>query len=538
MRSLLSLLVMALVLPFVVAAAGSADAEFCAEVQPSTATTEACELTGAVSELARNEAERFTGFEPTMQAGPTGDLYYATTDTNGVAVGFGAGVARSLDAGASWEDVTPQLGDQTMPPETNDPYVYVDPWTGRVFSFHMAPILLCSILSFSDDQGATWTTNPVGCGPTGVWDHQTMVAAPPTAGVQTVGYDNVLVQCVNAIYAAMCARSLDGGMTWLDGQPAYLNENVTTGCGAQHGHLASEADGTIYLPTSECGTAPVVYISRDSGFSWERHQVSDIDMPFQDPTVAVDGAGTIWVSFQDQTGALFLSHSSDDGATWSPAVRITPEGTIATKPAMVAGDAGRIAIAYPGTDDVGSWAEIDAMSDEELRALVWGGFVTVATDAAASDAVFTTVEVTGADPLMRGYACGSEGRCSWQVDFIETTVTPDGQVFASFSDGCIRACVTDPAVPDDAGAVGAAVAITFPLEQLDLCETTCARFLPADATASATASTAALTSPALVPAPIPHVAFPTGWLAEVDARNLSPEATAERRAWASGTARR
>ncbi len=542
MRSLLTLLVAALLLPFVVAADATVPSPYCTTYQPASETSGDCALDGQVSELHRTSRDRFTGFEPTMHSGPTGDLYFATTDSDGVAVGFGAGVARSLDAGASWTDVTPTLNGREMPPETNDPYVYVDPWTGRVFSFHMSPILLCSILSFSDDQGATWTTNPVGCGPTGAWDHQTMVAAPPTEGVTTLGYDDVLVQCVNAIYAAMCARSLDGGLTWQHGTPAYVNEGlVATGgdCGAQHGHLASEADGTIYLPTSECATVPVIYISRDSGLTWERHQVSDTDMPFQDPTVAVDGAGTIWVSFQDQTGALLLTHSVDDGATWTPEVRITPPGTIGTKPAMIAGDDGHIAVAFPGTDDAGSWAEIDAMTDEEQRALVWGGFVTVATDAAAPDAVFTTVEVTGADPLMRGYACTSEGRCSWQVDFIETTLTPDGQVFASFSDGCIRTCTTDPTVADDAGDVGAGVAIGFPLAELDLCADVCARFLGADALATAPGAAPTAAS-GLSPATVAFSAadLPASWLAEVEALRTSPQVAADRAAWASGTARR
>lgn len=534
------LVVATLLLPFLIATATSTGAnEHCATYTPSTEATDACELEGEVSRLMQDPVTPFTGFEPTMHAGPDGDLYYALSDTNGVAIGFGAGVARSLDAGATWEEVSPRFQNRRIPPETNDPYVYVDPWTGRVFNFHMSPILTCSILSWSDDQGETWTTNPAGCGPTGVWDHQTIVAAPPTEGTDLLGdYPNVVVQCVNAIYAAVCARSLDGGLTWTHGTPVHVNDAVTDEwvndnyqCGAQHGHLASDSDGTIYLPTSQCGRHPVVFISRDSGLTWERSQVSERDMPFQDPTVAVDGAGVIWVAFQDQEGVLWLSHSADGGANWSDEVRITPPGVIGTKPAMVAGDAGRIAVAYPGTDDVASFSAIGGLSQEEQRQLVWGGFWTVSTNALDPDPTFTTVEATGDDPLMRGNACVSEGRCDFQVDFIEATVTPDGQVFASLSDGCIRACVTTPGADNDAGRVGAAVAITFDLTDLDLCAATCHRFrraaeIEAGSTRAAPIAAETLTTTAADPA--------SAWFGPTELAELSDLAAAERAQWAAG----
>ena len=537
-RRLLAALTAALLLPFLVATSHGSPSEFCTTFTPSTGEVGECDTDGATSRLRQNPQAPFTGFEPTMQSGPEGDLYYATTSTPGVAVGFKAGVARSTDGGASWKDVTPTINGRTVPPETNDPYVYVDPWTGRVFSFHMAPILLCSILSFSDDQGASWTTNPVGCGPTGVWDHQTIVAAPPTAGVQTVGYDNVLVQCVNAIYAAMCARSLDGGLTWANGVPAYVNTfgaQQGSVCGAQHGHLASEADGTIYLPTSECGTVPVVYISRDSGLTWERSRVSTRRMPFQDPTVAVDAAGTIHAAYQDRDGVLWMASSTDDGATWSDEVRITPPGTIGTKPAMVAGDAGRVAIAYPGTDDVASFGAIAGLTPDQRARLVWGGFWTVTDAAGQPDATFTTVEATGADPLMRGNACDGGGRCTFQVDFIEATLTPDGQVWASFSDGCVAGCVTNPTGANDAGSVGHAVAVTIPLDLLDLCDATCSRFEGSEVAAGTRTDARA---PLRVETLSSLDALPPAWEAQVRVLREAPQLAAERLSWVSGDAQR
>ena len=181
----------------------------------------------------------FESFEPTIAGTATGDLYFSTTPVCGVAVGWMASIARSDEGGWTWKDVGPTLPTgHSNPPETNDPYIYVDQTTGRVFQFHMSPILLCSMMAWSDDAGATWSHNPVGCSPTGAWDHQTMVAARPRL-LPTVDYPNVLHQCVSAVAATMCARSLNGGMTWSTETPVHPNPGPSDDavCGTQHGHL-------------------------------------------------------------------------------------------------------------------------------------------------------------------------------------------------------------------------------------------------------------------------------------------------------------
>ena len=88
--------------------------------------------------------EGFETFEPTLGATSNGDLYFSTTPDAGVAIGWRASIARSIDRGRSWRDVGPTLASFSNPPETNDPYVYVDPATNRIFTMHMSPILTCS----------------------------------------------------------------------------------------------------------------------------------------------------------------------------------------------------------------------------------------------------------------------------------------------------------------------------------------------------------------------------------------------------------
>ncbi|MDQ4065518.1 MAG: glycoside hydrolase [Actinomycetota bacterium] len=395
-------------------------------------------------------------FEPTLGATANGDLYFSITPSSpGVAIGWTASTAKSTDGGKNWADIGPKVGDETMPPETNDPYIYVDPGTGRIFQFHMSPILTCSILSWSDDGGKTWQTNPVGCSPTGVWDHQTIVAAKPRT-VETSGYPNVLVQCVNAVYALMCARSLDGGSTWLPVEPVYINDYlVTGGCGAQTGHLTAAPDGTIYLPTSVCGTNPTVFISKDDGATWTRSVMSKMDTPFVDPSVSVDSKGNVYGTWIDNKGFLHMAVRRNSGKSWSKSVEVAPKWT-ANMPVIVAGDPGKIVVAYPSTNDLRNGYETKGYSmrggdPNVVRKVAWGANLTVSTNALDAKPSFETVVATGSDPLGRGAVCVAATRCDILVDFIEAVIGPDGRPYAAFVDGCTGKCSKSADAPNDPG---------------------------------------------------------------------------------------
>lgn len=398
------------------------------------------EPVGAVFELGAE------AFEPTLGATSDGALYYAAT-AGGVAVGFEPLVMKSADGGKTWEDVSPRLPTgHAVPPETNDPYVYVDPMTDRVFQFAMAPILVCSVLSWSDDGGATWTTNPHGCFTSPPWDHQTMVAAKPTT-LPTVGYPSVLHQCVNSVYASVCSRSLDGGLTWTPGQPPFRGVEAEGQCGGLHGHLKAGPDGSVYLPKDHCG-APMLGISRDDGTTWTTVKVADATVGNGDPTVAVDAAGNVYYAFVDEAGLLQLVVSTDGGETWTEPVVASPPGVTAALPAMAAGADGKIVLAYPGTPDLG---EEGYAADEDTHAAArWNGYLTMSLDAAGATPTFVTTRVNDADkPLVRG-ECGTV-RCPGFVDFMDVIIGPDGKPYASFVDACSAECEAASEPENDSG---------------------------------------------------------------------------------------
>ena len=488
--SLLAVLVVTLIAGVIPSSAvGAAVPPVCETVQDG-AVLGACEVSGQVLSVGEKT------FEPTMGAAPDGSLYFATTPGSGVAVGFGAGISRSADGGATWEDVSATVAGRRVPLETNDPYIYVDPSTGRIFEFHMSPILACSTLSYSDDAGQTWVTNPAGCGPTGAWDHQTMVAAAPR-NLPTNGYPNILHQCVNAVYAEMCSRSLDGGLTWSPSTVAWPNDKARPElvCGTQTGHLQAAPDGTLYLPTSDCATFPTVAVSRDDGLTWERVKVADIAMPFDDPAVAVDASGNVYVAFTDTIGQLYLSVSRDSGRTYSTPVKAASNQVDAAKLAMTVGDDGKIAIAHVATGGIPG-QEAGKGDLEDRQAVRWGAFLTTSLDALAESPTFTTVEATGTDPLFNNAAaCGPGLRCAYIVDFIEATVTPDGRPFGAFVDGCTGDCATTPGAQNNVpGNQGIGVVATV---DVDLCAERCPRFGPAPPSPpTATAPVPAGTGPA------------------------------------------
>ncbi|MDQ3646157.1 MAG: glycoside hydrolase, partial [Actinomycetota bacterium] len=306
--------------------------------------------------------------------------------------------------------------------------------------------------------------------------HQTMVAAKPREA-QTSGYPNVLHQCVNAVYAAMCSRSLDGGRTWSPSVSAYANENLSNLCGAQHGHMTSSPDGHVYLPTSSCGTNPRVYISGDDGLTWRRSDISDMDTPFVDPSVSVDSDGNLYATFIDEKGWLYFTTSRNNGKTWAKPQRYA-DGYTANMPVIVAGDPGKVVIAYPATKDLKKGYKtkgyIGGNETDLVKKVSWGANFSVSYNSLARKPKFETTVATGKDPLDRGSMCAAATRCDYLIDFIEAVIGPDGRPYASFVDGCLDQCATD-AAGDPKEGTGVGLLATLPSGE-PLCWSVCWRY--------------------------------------------------------------
>jgi hypothetical protein len=353
-------------------------------------------------------------------------------------------IYRSRDKGASWQAVSPPLLLQetgsTEPAFSLDPMIHVDPVTGRVFSLDL--YVGCSWMVYSDDEGVTWQRNPLACGQP-VNDHHTFLTPPPAAGLTTTGYPNMFYYCFNRVADSSCGRSHDGGRTFAPAGIAFTGADTVSGnvCGGLHGHLAGDRAGRVFVPKGHCGL-PWIAISEDGANSFSRVNIAPhTPMDDHEVSLAVDTADNVYAVWQDRAYRLvFLSASTDHGRTWSTPIMMAPPGVREVNfPTIVAGDPGRIAVLFPGSES--------ANFEDETRP--WNLYVVMSTNALAADPVFTwTTANDPGDPVHRG-SCGP-GRCDAadggsMFDFLDIQVSPgDGAFWGTASDTCVGECLTNP----------------------------------------------------------------------------------------------
>lgn len=363
-----------------------------------------------------------------------------------------------------------------------DPIGFTDQQTHRSFTSQLT--LACSLLSYSDDAGKTWTPS-TGCGPATLLDHQTVGGGPYTkegrpATAGLTGYPNAVYYCAQNGYSGTCARSDDGGLTFPFSSPAYNDPAVISddayggACSALHGHLRVDADGIVYLPNKGCGGVPTagnltnseffggepaVIVSEDNGTTWSVRKVpGSHNQDESDPSVAFDKANTVYFGWEDGTNptetqlgltsAAKIAVSHDKGRTWSKPYDVSSSLGLHNVqfPEVIAGDAGRAAFAFIGTKGIGDDQHVGFVGE-------WHLYVATTVDGGSS---WQTVDVTPDDPVHRGCVLmqgtsnknvTDERLCDRRnmLDFNDITVDKQGRVLVAYTDGCVKECVTDPA---------------------------------------------------------------------------------------------
>jgi hypothetical protein len=368
----------------------------------------------------------------------------------------GLGMARSTDQGATWVRQFSTIGPVNYHPYTADPFMFTDPFTDRVFMEDlMIPPFNCSNLSFSDDEGESWTQTLGGCL---VWDHVSYGSGKPVTSTPSGGYPSIIYRCAITYVATTlvseatgCQKSLTGGMTWEPpGQPAYLFDQdgqpyaPSTCNGAAH-HVFVDHRGWVWLPRGWCDQKPWVSISKDEGATWTQYQVAAPDggIAGHDTGVAVDANGVAYYFFISSSQRPMLSLSFDDGATWSEPRDVAPPGIArASSPNLQAGAGGKIAITYG--------ANLDDESATGVHMVVTTGYF-----ADTERPLFQTVLANPRDRPIANGNCG--GTCSGQADFITMKIAPNGQPWTSVMDRNLLAAATiygAPSLWDDSDPNG------------------------------------------------------------------------------------
>jgi hypothetical protein len=251
--------------------------------------------------------------------------------------------ASSQNAGRTW--TTGGLPGTTVYqggpwPRISDPSIAYDPQDGvwlalglGIDSFGTGHILL---VNRSTDGGVTWSNPVTAAESTGsFWDKTWIVcdtwASSPFYGNCYIQYDDA-----GAGNTMRMVTSTDGGVTWgsirtPSGGPSGLG-----------GQPVVQPNGTVIVPYSGNGGSERSFRSTDGGATWSsstliagvtEHNVNGNMRTFSLPSAEVDGAGKVFVAWQDcrfRSGCPandIVYSTSTDGLTWSAVTRIPIDPT-------------------------------------------------------------------------------------------------------------------------------------------------------------------------------------------------------------------
>ena len=328
----------------------------------------------------------------------------------------------------TWTDV----GSTITSTESLDPILWTDPRTNRTFVSQL--MAACSLMAYTDDDGNTWQTVPVGCAPGAAIDHQTVGGgpfAPPLTSTDPNGYPDSVVYCAQLVASAQCGMSTNGGLLFGPGISTYTLLN----CNGLHGHIRGGPEGNLYLPNAACNGGAALVISNDNGLTWHVSNVPGSSVnPFggtSDPWVDVGPDGTVYFGYADGDGHARIAISHDGGNIWANIVDVGAQvGVVNTEfAAVVAGDSNRAAFAFLGTNTPGN-------TQDSAFPGVWYLYVSFTYDGGNT---WTTYNATPNDPVQRGciWNGGGGNPCRNLLDFNGIALDKVGRVLVVYTDGCI-----------------------------------------------------------------------------------------------------
>ena len=367
-------------------------------------------------ELSEQTEERLEGLE---EAAEQGIRWQVRTRV--------AAAAAAPAPGWAGERVADPVGDDWEPAIAADPrapFVYLltthfgdKPCPGNCPVPHLS-------LHVSSDGGKSWAAQRPLCACKGSWQYDPVIEVAPSTGAVYAAYLNGF----NVLFTS----SIDHGVTWSapvktygnvswndkpalavsdDGRDVYISWNGPTGgdpwmaqshdfgqTWTQQKLVASSRyffafdadvlhDGTVVFAQSDIdysgpGGAPVgvvnhhVFVSRDSGATWEDHIVDTVavgepciaegcgpDFYIGHDAISADDAGNLVVLYDGAATDLgpqriFARTSIDGGATWSGRVALSVAGENATSPAVESRGTGDVRAWYMQTsnhDDPDAW---------------------------------------------------------------------------------------------------------------------------------------------------------------------------------------
>lgn len=362
------------------------------------------------------------GSEPSLGVTPAGHLF---TD-------LGSNVYRSVDEGRTWEF----MADPNAPVPNFDPDLAVDAdgtvWESRLY-------IGCAAVASSQDDGETWLSNPAVC-PGAGGDRQYVV---PTTGGEAYLYFHQL-----PTFYQTATKTTDYGLTWIPTGPVEFPDHfllANGGSGWGGGGFWNEKTGSVFftfsyshaqgldqaLPVAGAGYS----VTRDGGLVWTAGQAAQLDgrqLGLGLVTGAADDAGNVYLTWGEALGddaddlAIFVAASQDDGVTWGDKVRVDSGNGSKVFPVIVAGEAGKIAVAY--------YEGSESAFPDDMQG-TWNVTLAHTTDFFAPNVTFGHGRLTSA-PVKEGPICISGTTCTGNrefADYFDAVRMPDGRVGVTYN---------------------------------------------------------------------------------------------------------
>lgn len=346
---------------------------------------------------------------------------------------FPTAVARTIDRGAHWRTVLPvdDPNDTAHQHIGLIPWLYADHTTGRIWYATPAggPTICGAMISYSDDEGLTWTDDDqVGC--PGQGGMSVFEGPAPRHSAKPVGYPHVVYYCANlqdnGPHLVYCYRSLDGGKSFAQ-VGGFPNGSPPPSCqdtlDAPRGRAVGPS-GTVYMIVDRCDEGVALSTSHDEGDSWTQTPVSRTVVESLPVTsLAVDRHETLYAAWTDAADHLpYVTYSRDRGRTWGRPAMVAAPGVnrIDARTLAIAVDRpGHAAIAYSGSTNGGR---------------TYNGYLAESSDALARKPIWWSASVNDpAHPLERGAPSTLYGDREW---FSTVEFGADGTPWAGFH--CVR----------------------------------------------------------------------------------------------------
>ena len=399
-----------------------------------------------------------------------GTLFFSPAVPN---AGMGTDVLRSHDGGRNFSVVETPRGHRSAPkgyklrivnllPQyferlsrklpagtTLHPFLHQDAATGRIFVSTMMKGAHAdgsgSVLAYSDDDGGSWASYPVG---EGSWDWGKVFTGPPAseasrAALAKNGYPNVVYFTATGPtlivgFNQLTYKSLDGGKTFTRTTDSFSRLQARTfragypqtGVVSSQGAIFRTWAGTPlnFVPVIPKNNVNVnVMRSLDEGQSWQHFRIPNTPTSLLEPTIAIDAEDTLYLAWADRkTGAIRLSQSRDRAETWSTPLELRPPGTVrVAKVAISVRGLGDIALAYWGSARLMATGDGWVLPDGRP----YHGYLSVCRNLNAEAPVFFSARVCESDaPLLpKGESALRSGEYVGAPAF-----APDGSVWAGF----------------------------------------------------------------------------------------------------------